>query len=575
MNALLVAINAKFIHTNLAVRNIYHCCKEQVPQNLDMVEFTINQRLPHIIDTLYRQKADILLFSCYIWNIEYVSQIIDTYHKIHPTAILLVGGPEVSYDPQEFLSCHPQVTAVVTGEGEGIVPAVLQTLADDGGLSSIAGLVYRQGDTLVETPVAPPFPMADIPFSYHDLQALSHRIVYFESSRGCPFRCSYCLSSIAGGVRFMPLEKVFAQLSIFLEHKVRQVKFVDRTFNCNKAHAMAIWQFLKDHDNGVTNFHFEIAAHLLDREMLDLLKTIRTEQFQLEVGVQSTNPRTIDQIKRATNTEQLLDICKEIDSYGNIHQHLDLIAGLPYEDISSFEESFNTVFAIRPQQLQLGFLKILKGSQMAQEVAEHHIVYNQHAPFEVLGTKWLTYDHILLLKGVEDMVERYYNSGRYQNTLRQLLENQPSAYRFFEDLGAYFFAQDYHLSPLSKEQVHTVLKDFYESHSGAYTPEIKASVLFDICLKEKPKKFPTWVDPQWSESQRRDMSQFFANPDNIDRYLPQYQGEHHSRVSRLAHLQVFDYDVTDPRLPCQTTHLLFDYDHPDLLGNATYYKVTL
>lgn len=580
MKALLVGINSKYIHTNLALRDIYHYGKDKIPQDLSLVEFTINQRILNIVDEIYREKADILLFSCYIWNISWVCQIVSTLRKIAPHTTIVLGGPEVSYHAQAFLAAHPAVDAIMVGEGEGIFPQLMCHYAapyDPAcAIAGIQGVVHRTASGIVQNPDAPPFDMASLPFPYADLNTLHDRILYFESSRGCPFGCSYCLSSVGGnGVRFLPLSTTFAYLSTFLERRVRQVKFVDRTFNCNKAHALAIWKFLHEHDNGVTNFHFEISAHLLDRETLDFLRTVRPEQFQLEVGVQSTNPQTIDQIGRSTDTQKLLDICAEIDRYGNIHQHLDLIAGLPHEDIASFAQSFNQVFAMRPQQLQLGFLKILKGSRMEREVQQHGMTYNDLPPFEILGTKWLSYDDILRLKGVESMVEQYYNSGRFFYTLQQLLANHPSPYDFFEQLGVYFYANQYHQTPLSKEGMHTVLKEFYEQTYAPYTPALRDVTLFDLCLKEKPKKFPEWLDYQWNQPFKAKINAFYVNPDNIAAHLPAYVDEQPLKISRLTHLQAFTHDVTQPDLPERPTFLLFDYAHPNLHGHAQWQKVTL
>ncbi|MFI3169643.1 MAG: B12-binding domain-containing radical SAM protein [Faecalibacterium sp.] len=579
--ALLIGINSKYIHTNLAIRDLYECSKGQVPQQLEMMEFTINQHPPMILDEIYRQKADILLFSCYIWNIEMVTQLIATYRKIAPNTTIILGGPEVSYHAAAFLKAHPAVDYLIKGEGEATLPALLCALAAEPtaqicALQALPGILYRSAEQIIENTDAPAFPMELLPFPYPDLEQLTGKILYFESSRGCPFRCSYCLSSIAGKVRLMPLEKVFAYLTRFLDAKVPQVKFVDRTFNCNKTHALAIWQFLKEHDNGVTNFHFEVSAHLFDRETLDFLRTVRPEQFQLEVGVQSTNPDTITQIKRTTDTEKLLGICQEIDSYQNIHQHLDLIAGLPFEDKASFARSFDTVFAIRPQQLQLGFLKILKGSQMEREAAEHEIEYNHLAPFEVLRTKWLSYDDILLLKGVEDMVERYYNSGRFRNTLQHLLADISSPYTFFEALGCYYFEQGYHLLSIPKERAHSILKAFYEAkYNAPYSAAMKEVALFDLCLKEKPKKLPDFILNERRYAHKDETHTFFHTAEHIASYLPHYAQEAPIKISRLAHLQGFTHDVTDPALPERLTFILFDYDHPDLLGNARWWKVTL
>lgn len=576
--ALLVGINSKYIHTALAIRDIYQCSKGNIPQSLEMMEFTINQRVPVVIDEIYRQQADILLFSCYIWNIEMVRQIITTYRKIAPETVIILGGPEVSYHAKAFLMANPAADYIIKGEGEATVPALLRALGQDdtpAAVAALTGVLYWQGGTVVETADAAPFPMEQLPFPYPDLAELTGKILYFESSRGCPFRCSYCLSSIAGRVRLMPLERVFAYLRIFLDAKVPQVKFVDRTFNCNKAHALAIWKFLKENDNGVTNFHFEVSAHLFDRETLDFLRTVRAEQFQLEVGVQSTNPDTIAQIKRTTDTDKLLDICQEIDSYQNIHQHLDLIAGLPFEDKASFARSFDRVFSIRPQQLQLGFLKILKGSQMEAEAAEHGMEYNHLAPFEILRNNWLSYDDMLLLKGVEEMVETYYNSGRFLHTLQQLLAGQASPYAFFEALGAYYFAQGYHLMSIPKERAHSILKAFYEAQYAPYTDAMQEAALFDVCLKEKPKKLPDFIPNERRYADKDAVHAFFHTPEHIATYLPQYADEAPIKVSRLAHLQRFTHDVSDATLPAGDVFILFDYDHPDLLGNARWVKIDL
>lgn len=575
MKALLVGINSQYIHTNLAIRNLYQYNLEKVSQQLEIAEYTINQRLPIIIDEIYRKKPKIILFSCYIWNTEFVKEIVTTYQKISPNTIIVLGGPEVSYHSVNFMEENPFVDIIIKDEGEETLGNLLNVFAGKIDIDTVPGLVYRNQDQICETLPPVPFNLDNqIPFPYFDLDLVKDKILYYETSRGCPFKCSYCLSSISGKVRFVPLETVFAHMDIFLAHKVKQVKFVDRTFNCNKQHAMAIWKYLKEHDNGVTNFHFEISAHLFDQETLEFFKTIRREQFQFEVGVQSTNPQTITQINRSTNTETLLDICKKINSYNNIHQHLDLIAGLPFEDRASFANSFNTVFAIRPEQLQLGFLKILKGSAMESEIEQHEIKYSHTPPFEILGNKWLNYDDILLLKGVEDMVERFYNSGRFTNSLAAMLKNHPSPYHFFEDLGVFFTERNYHLMSVTKETAHTILKDFAEIKS-TYTPQQKELALFDICLKEKPKKLPSWIDYQWTNQHKKQIADFFNNPENIEKYLPHYMDEQGMKISRLAHLQVFAYDVTCENCPPQLTYILFDYTKQNLLGNATYYKIEL
>lgn len=573
MKTILVAINAKYIHTNLAVRYLSEYSKNELGYQIPIVEYTINHRLPIIIDEIYRKKADCIMFSCYIWNIEYVKHIISMLKKISPNTTIVLGGPEVSYESDKFLEENPCADIIIKGEGEDTMVPLIHALEKNEDLSKVDGIVYRGEKEILETSDRPPIDLAKLPFAYPDIENIHNKIFYFESSRGCPFRCSYCLSSATGKVRLMPVELACKYLDIFLKNKVPQVKFVDRTYNCNKKHAMGIWKYLRDHDNGVTNFHFEISAHLIDQEVLDFFKTVRKEQFQLEVGVQSTNPVTIKHIKRTTDTDKLLNICHEIDSYGNIHQHLDLIAGLPYEGIESFEASFNRVYSMRPQQLQLGFLKVLKGSLMHDQAEEFGIIYNSKAPFEVLGTNWLNYDEILELKGVEEMTERYYNSGRFRNTLELLTKNLSSPFLFFKQLGKYFVDHKYHLLSLSKEAPHTILKEFYEENYGKYDDKIISAVLYDLCLKEKPKKLPNWIDYHWTSKYKDNITDFFENEENIEKYLPQYVGEHGKRVSRMAHLQVFEYDVTDKELKNELTFVLFNYDNTDLLGNSIPCKI--
>ena len=385
MKTVLVAINAKYIHTNLAVRYLYELAKQAGKAQVSFVEYTINQRPDQLLRELYLQQADCLVFSCYIWNINLVLELCEELKKVSPQTRLVLAGPEVSYDSQTLLENYSFLEQILRGEGEAMWLPFLESLEHPDVISKVPSLTFRaENHTIQENPLAPAFDLSQLPFPYEDLEQLDGRILYFESSRGCPFQCSYCLSSIEQGVRFLPLPQVFAAMDRFLAQRVRQVKFVDRTFNCRKSYALAIWRYLAEHDNGVTNFHFEIAGELLDEECLKFLQTVRKGQFQFEVGVQSTNETTLASITRKTNSEKLLEICQCVDQIGNIHLHLDLIAGLPWEDSASFARSFDQVFAIRPQQLQLGFLKVLKGSAIHRQAAQWEITASSRAPYEVI-----------------------------------------------------------------------------------------------------------------------------------------------------------------------------------------------
>ena len=418
MKILLAACNAKYIHSNLAVFNLKACAKEY-DSNVVLREYTINQQKDDILKDIYRCHPDVICISCYIWNITFVRELMQDLRKILPDVPFWAGGPEVSYDAEEFLKKNPAFDGVMVGEGEEtFLELVKHYVNGSPSLEKTTGLVYCKPDgTIQNNGWRQIMDLSRVPFAYEDLKDFENRIIYYESSRGCPFSCSYCLSSVDKKLRFRDLELVKKELQFFLDHKVPQVKFVDRTFNCKHDHAMTIWQYIKDHDNGITNFHFEISADLLRENELELMSTMRPGLIQLEIGVQSTNPDTIRAIHRTMDFPKLAGIVNRIHSFKNIHQHLDLIAGLPYEDYDSFHRSFNDVYALRPQQLQLGFLKVLKGSHMKEMTEEYGIVHKELEPYEVLGTRWLPYEDILKLKMVESMVELYYNSGQFQNTI--------------------------------------------------------------------------------------------------------------------------------------------------------------
>ena len=443
MKVLLGAVNAKYIHSNLAV----YCLKAYAEKygdtsdEISIGEYTINQQLDEILRDIYKRKPDMLCLSCYIWNLTYVEEICREIKKVMPQIIIWIGGPEVSYDGVKVLERLPEVDGVMKGEGEQTFCDLLHFYQDKtvDGFQNMKGIVYReQTGQIVENEWRKTMDLSKVPFVYENMELFEHKIIYYETSRGCPFSCSYCLSSIDKCLRFRNLELVKKELQFFIDHEVPQVKFVDRTFNCKHDHAMAIWNYIKEHDKGITNFHFEVAADLLNEEEIELIRSLRPGLIQLEIGIQSTNKQTIKEINRSMNLEKVRDKVARIHEKGNVHQHLDLIAGLPYENYDSFAHSFNEVYAMEPDQFQLGFLKVLHGSVMHEKMKEYELLCQNRPPYEVLSTKWLPYSDVIRLKKVEEMVEVYYNSFQFSHTMGLLVELFPSAFSMYEKMGNYY-----------------------------------------------------------------------------------------------------------------------------------------
>lgn len=560
---ILAALNAKYIHSNLALRYLSRFQNNNQKHHVETMEFTINQRLDFIAEELFRKQPDVVLFSCYIWNVEMLRQLCPILKKIMPDCVIGFGGPEVSYESETFLRENPAVDFVMRGEGELVFTKYLEHLdaGNPATLGEIESLTYRQNGEIFSTPQMHPMDLALLPFPYEDdFSDVQNQIIYYESSRGCPYHCGYCLSSVENGVRFVPLDKVLPDLQKFLDKNVPQVKFIDRTFNCKKSHAMAIWKYLHEHDNGVTNFHFEITADLIDQETIDFLKTVRKGLFQFEIGVQSTNPQTIRAINRNVDFAALSEIVQQIKDGENIHQHLDLIAGLPYEDYDSFGRSFNDVYALHPEQLQLGFLKVLKGSMLHQKQKEFEIVYHDTAPYEVLTTHELPYADTLRLKYVEEMVETYYNSGRFLHTLAYLVPLYESPFAFFEALSQFWVSENYHYLGLSKMGLFDVLWRFVEQNPKVDKRKLQWEMKFDIALHEKPKKLPAWLTVTNEEQWHDKVFAFYGNPALWQKCLPHYKSN--KEAIRQTHLEVFGDE--------KQKAVLFDYGKRDLLGNAEY-----
>ena len=559
-NALLVSINAKFIHSNLAIRSIKAYTQLHLPVEVNLAEFTINQPLDMIMRELYKLNPTIIGFSCYIWNYEYVKQLVSELKKLLPNCIMMLGGPEVSYNPNEVLSTTG-ADIVMVSEGEKTFCDLMQAISNNLPYTDIAGIVYQIDGEIISNKPAHLLPLGDIPFVYSDdFSNLNHRIVYYESSRGCPFQCQYCLSSSSGGVRFLPLERVYTDLTQFLHANVRQVKFVDRTFNCDKDYAMAIWKFLSDNDNGITNFHFEIAAELLDNEMIAYLNTARVGLFQLEIGVQSTNKDTLTAIKRVTLPDKLTPIIKGLQRGENIHLHLDLIAGLPYENYECFKHSFNYVYSLSPDQLQLGFLKLLKGSGLFADKERYGLVCTDFAPYEVLSTDWLSYGEILRLKMVEDMVETYYNTGRYLQAVGYLVSLFPLPFDFFEALGDYYDSNNLHLAPHSKVEYYDILFNFITQLNKGDIERFKWLCLYDLYAHEKAKKLPEWLKISNVGKHKNKIYDFVENETNRAEYFADYSEFDTKQILRLVHFELFPLNPLNGEN--KETLLLFRYsDH--------------
>ena len=491
MKIMLVAVNAKYIHSNLAVYSLYSYAREY-KKNIVIGEYTINQKSDEIISDIYREKPDVLGFSCYIWNISQILEIASELHKVLPRTKVWLGGPEVSYDSAEVLASNSSVDGIIIGEGEQTFIEIAAHYIDSiGSLEDIKGIAWRNGDEIITNKTREQLNMDSLPFVYEQFPA--NRIIYYESSRGCPFACSYCLSSIDKKLRFKNIEIVKNELQYFLDAKVPQVKFVDRTFNCDHEHAMAIWAYLKEHDNGVTNFHFEIAADILSDEEVEILQSLRVGQVQLEAGVQSTNQQTLQAINRQMDFAKVARRVKEISKGNNVHQHLDLIAGLPYEDYNSFGQSFNDVYALQPQQLQLGFLKVLKGSNMATQAYEYECQYRSKAPYEVLATKWLGFGDILRLKQIEKMVDIYYNSAQFTKTIPQVVRLFASPFEFYQELGKFYEIKEYSYIAHSRLKRYDILLEFLAEIPHIDLEYFKELMLFDLYAREKLKKRPTWA----------------------------------------------------------------------------------
>ena len=558
MKILLTAINAKYIHSNLAVYSLKASAGEY-KDGVEIAEFTINNQADYILEEIYKRKPEVLMFSCYIWNLSMIEEVMREFHKLCPNVPIWVGGPEVSFEVEGFLNTHPEVSGVMMGEGEETFRELCRFYKEqesEQALSQIKGIAYaylENGTRQIQVNEwRPILDMSTLPFAYDKMADFSNRIIYYESSRGCPFSCSYCLSSVDKKLRFRDINLVKEELQFFIDQKVPQIKFVDRTFNCHHEHAMEIWRYVHEHDNGVTNFHFEVSADLLNEEELALMAQMRPGLIQLEIGVQSTNDITIKEIKRTMKLERLKEIVEKVKSFGNIHQHLDLIAGLPFEDYETFGKSFNEIYALQPNQLQMGFLKVLKGSYMYEHADEYGILYHDNPPYEVLSTKWLSYDDVLKMKRIEEMLEVYYNSGQFEITMKVLGARFESAFDMFQKLGDFYEAKGYFGMSHSRMKRCEILMEFLrqewpmdEAHGDWYDCICQALV-FDLYYRENCKSRPAWA----------------TSYEQLKPFV-----RHYCKNGKISHVEMFSYDFLNGDYTCleEPVFVLFSYDQRDPL----------
>lgn len=578
MKILLAAINAKYIHSNLAVYSLRSYAAKMEPQyakELEIAEYTINQTTDSILMDLYERKPDVLCFSCYLWNIDYVHVLLRELPKIMPTMKIWLGGPEVSYHAKGILAGFPMVDGIMCGEGEETFLELARYYHGAGkGLAEIDGIVYRErtespGETLAASASAAgakreifstsprrTMDLSQVPFAYRDMESFKNKIVYYESSRGCPFSCSYCLSSVDKVLRFRDLSLVKEELRFFIEQKVPQVKFVDRTFNCRRGHAMEIWTFLKEHDRGYTNFHFEVAADLLDEEEIELIRSMRPGLIQLEIGVQSTNEKTIREIRRTMQFSKVAEVVRKIHAAKNVHQHLDLIAGLPFEDYESFRKSFNDVYALCPEQLQLGFLKVLKGSYMEEKAVDYGLLYQDTPPYEVISTKWLSYADVIRLKKIEEMVEVYYNSGQFMHTMKCLEREFSDAFSMYEALAAYYEEQGYFAVNHTRIARYEILSAFISASNepSDCLQAFREMLVYDLYLRENVKNRPAFAGDETVT--KEEAARVYDMEARERRYLAGYEQYDKRQLRKMTHLERINGEL-----------LLFDYQNRDALNH--------
>lgn len=583
MKTLIISTNAKYIHSSLAPWYLKAYCGDRYGK-IKVMDFTINDSMDSVVASIYSEKADVVCFACYIWNIEYVSRLAECLKKVAPASRIVFGGPEVSYDPENIMEKNKYLDYIISGEGEDAFKELLEHLHDGAmKLKDIDGLTYRESGRIVANRTCRTIKELDsIPSPYTDemLNYAGNRIIYFETSRGCPFSCSYCLSSTAKGVRYFSMDRVKQDLLKLIGAGIKLVKFVDRTFNCNRARAKEIIRFIIDNASE-TSFHFEAAADLFDEEILDLIGSAPEGLIQLEIGVQSTNKETLELINRRTDLEKIFQNAKKIMYPGNVHMHLDLIAGLPGEDYDSFKKSFDDVYSLWPHQLQLGFLKMLKGTKIREEAHLHGYCFKDFPPYEVLYNKYISYEEMIELKGIEDLVERYHNSGRFACTLKYVINDMyRSPFEFFREFHTYCMRMNFSGKAFSSRDTYTILLGFI----AGIAPEEKYKIIKDIARldflsSDNSNNLPAGLERNIEPGFKEKCFEFLRVSENIEIYLPAFTNLPPKQIIKKVHFEIFNYDVT---LPGQKTGIkkgktvvLFDYSRKDrVTGLYSHMKIS-
>ncbi|WP_294153182.1 B12-binding domain-containing radical SAM protein [uncultured Clostridium sp.] len=502
MKVLLTAINSKYIHSNLAVRYLRNFTKD-LDYEGTVKEFTINDREERILEEIMREKPDVVAFSTYIWNAEMISRISNLIKRVNPEIDIIYGGPEVSFDSRTFLKENVG-EYVIEGEGEKTYRDFVLYKLGKIELEQVRGLHYKINGDVFSNEKRPLMNMEEIVFPYEADEDLSNKIVYYEASRGCPFNCKYCLSSTSHGVRFLNIDRVREELQYFIDKKVRLVKFVDRTFNCNHKFAMAIWEFLINVDTH-TQFHFEISADILKDAEIELLSKAPEGRFQFEVGVQTTNDDVLRNINRFVNFSDIKEKVEELMEIKNIKQHLDLIAGLPGEDYESFRNSFNDVYSIKPEEIQLGFLKLLKGSSMREEAEMYGMEYSPYPPYEILKTNLVSYEEMLKLKKVEEMVDKYYNSGKFNYIIKYFEDKFDTPFDFYYKLGMFFENKGYFNKNIGNIEYYKVFLDFNDEILHENNIFVNEIVKFNYLLYNKKRGLPDFLRSSMSKEEDKEI----------------------------------------------------------------------
>lgn len=586
MKILLTTLNSKFIHTNLAIRYLNQMVKDIEDIEVDIREYTINNELDFILKDIYKNDYDVILFSTYIWNVNDIVKLCDNIKKVKPNMKIALGGPEVSYDSEDSMKKYDFVDYILYGEGELVFRDFVKYLKGDIKIEDVDGIVYRNNKDIIKNKPMKLLENLDlIPSPYEKLnkEEYENRIVYYETSRGCPFNCQYCLSSTLQGLRYFSIDRVKKDLKALIDARVSQIKFIDRTFNANKKFAMEIMKFLMENDNDYTTYHFEVTAHLLSDDMLEFLKDCKEGLFQFEIGVQTTNEKVLDAVGRRDDFGKLSYVVKKIASYRNIHQHLDLIAGLPYEDYKSFENSFNDVFNLGIEHLQLGFLKMIKGTGIRNRADEHKFRYKDYPPYEVLYNKYISYDQILKLKDIEEILERYFNSKNFVLSMRYIIHNfyKQSPFKFFEDFATYFNDNGYFNMSQGKNQLYKILLDFYLEKININSDLFKEIIKYDYISLGKTSNVPAFLEKVDIEDFKNRCHLFLQNEENILKYIPRFENTPAKQIIKYVHFEVFKYDILKlkddikTKLEPKESIVLFVYDDKKVFEKSKSYTVEI